>query len=126
MVSNSWKEKVVEVKRANDTLLKIPIIIGDKVVNIISAYAPQMGAKSKGKNYLDKFEDAIRTVREEEKLIIGADMNGMVGKRRDGYQEVHGGRGFGIRNEDGDYILEMAKSFELACMNTWFQRLDKY
>ncbi|XP_066958927.1 uncharacterized protein [Macrobrachium rosenbergii] len=53
-------------------------------------------------------------------------MNGTLGKRRDGYEEVHGGHGFGIRNEDVDYILEMAQSFALACMNIWFQKLDKY
>lgn len=43
-----------------------------------------------------------------------------MGKRRDGYEEVHGGHGFGIRNEGGEYVLEMAQSFELVCMNTWF------
>ncbi|XP_064109086.1 uncharacterized protein LOC135217276 [Macrobrachium nipponense] len=64
-------------------------------------------------------------MKEEEKLII-ADMNGRVGKRRDRYVEIHRGHGFGIRNEDGDYLLEMAQSFELVCMNTWFQKLDKY
>ncbi|XP_066986829.1 craniofacial development protein 2-like [Macrobrachium rosenbergii] len=112
IVSNNWKEKVVEVKRVNDRLLKIPIITGDKVVNI----------RQEKELFRQEFEDAISTVREEEKLIIGADMNGRVGKRRDGYEEVHRGHGFGIRNEDVDYILAMAESFELACMNTWFQK----
>ena len=32
----------------------------------------------------------------------------------------------GIRNEDGDYVLEMAQSFELSCMNTCFQKTDKH
>ncbi|XP_064103331.1 uncharacterized protein LOC135213280 [Macrobrachium nipponense] len=68
----------------------------------------------------------IKAMKEEEKLIIGADKNGRVGKRRDGYEEVHGDHGFGIRNEDGDHLLKMAQSFELACMTTWFQKLDKY
>ncbi|XP_064117685.1 uncharacterized protein LOC135223110 [Macrobrachium nipponense] len=75
--------------------------------------------------FSQEFEAAIKTVKEE-KLLIGADMNGRVGKRRDGYQEVHGGHGFAIRNGDGDYLIEMAQSFELACMNTWFPKLDKY
>ncbi|XP_068219195.1 uncharacterized protein [Palaemon carinicauda] len=71
------------------------------------------------------FESTIRTVKEEQKLIIGADMYGRVEKRNDGYKDVHGGHGFGTRNEDGAYVLEMAQSFELECINTWFQ-LDKH
>ncbi|XP_064100811.1 uncharacterized protein LOC135211431 [Macrobrachium nipponense] len=76
--------------------------------------------------FRQEFEAAIRTVNEDETQMIGADMNGRVGKIRDGYEEVHRGYGFGIRNKDGHYLLEMAQSFELAYMNTWFQKLDKY
>ncbi|XP_066971908.1 craniofacial development protein 2-like [Macrobrachium rosenbergii] len=123
IVNNNWKKKVVEVKRVNDRLLKIPIIIEDKVTNIIAAYAPQVGCQEQEKELFGQEFEAV--IREEERLIIGADMNGRVGKRRDGYKEVHGGHGFGIRSEDGDYILETAQSFELACMKTWFQKLDK-
>ena len=36
-----------------------------------------------------EFEATIRTVKEEEKLIIGADMNG-----RGGYEEIYGGHGY--------------------------------
>ncbi|XP_064078491.1 uncharacterized protein LOC135195917 [Macrobrachium nipponense] len=84
-----------------------------------------MGCQEQEKElFRQEFEAAMRTVKEE--LIIGADMNGRVGKRRDGYEEVQGSHGFEIRNEDGDYLLEMAQSFELVCMNTWFQKLDKF
>ncbi|XP_064117891.1 uncharacterized protein LOC135223356 [Macrobrachium nipponense] len=73
-----------------------------------------------------EFEAVIRKVREEKKLIIGVDMIGRVGKRRDGYEKLHRGHVFGTRNELGNYKLEMAQSFKLACMNTWFQKLDEY
>ncbi|XP_068229637.1 uncharacterized protein [Palaemon carinicauda] len=85
-----------------------------------------MGCQDQEKKlFRQDFEAAIRNVKGKEKLIIRADMNGSEGKRREGYEEIHGGHGFGI-NEDGEYILEMAQSFELACMNTWFQKLDKH
>ncbi|XP_064098164.1 uncharacterized protein LOC135209400 [Macrobrachium nipponense] len=74
----------------------------------------RMGCKEEEKElFRQEFEAAFRTVKEE-KLVIGADMNGSVGERGDGYEEVHGGHGSGIRNEDGDYLLQMAQSFELA------------
>ena len=45
IVSNNWNEKLIKVKRLNNMLLKIPIIIGDMIVHIILAYAPQMGCQ---------------------------------------------------------------------------------
>ena len=127
IVNHFWKEKVIDVVRVNNRLLKISIIVGDKVVHIISAYAPQMGCQDQEKEaFRHELEEVMRTVKENDRLILGADMNGRVGKRRDGYEEVHGGHGFGVRNEDGEYVLEMAQSFEMVCMNTWFQKLDKH
>ena len=74
--------------------------------------------------FRQKLEAIVRTVKEDEKLIMGVDMNYRVEKRRNGYEEVHGGHRYGIRKEDRKYILEMAYSFELVCMNTWFQKLS--
>mgnify|MGYP001798679339 CR=1 FL=1 len=45
IVSNNWNKKLIKVKRVNNMLLKIPIIIGDMIVHIILAYAPQMGCQ---------------------------------------------------------------------------------
>ena len=127
IVSNTWKDKVIEVKRVNDRILRLSITIENRVLHIISAYAPQMGCPDAEKEaFREELEASIRIVKEEEKLIIGADMNGRVGKIRDGYEDVHGGHGFGVRNEDGGYVLEMAQSFGLSCMNTWFEKLDRH
>ncbi|XP_068209296.1 uncharacterized protein [Palaemon carinicauda] len=35
------------------------------------------------------------------------------------------GHGFRIRNEDEEYTSEVTLSFELACLNTWFQKLNR-
>ena len=58
--------------------------------------------------FRQELQTAIRMVRDGEKIIIEADMNGSVGKRRTGY-EVHGGHSFVVRNEDGEYELGMAQ-----------------
>ncbi|XP_068216637.1 uncharacterized protein [Palaemon carinicauda] len=73
-----------------------------------------------------EFEATIRTVKDEEKLIIGADMNGRVAKTGDGYQEVLGDHRLRTRNEDGEYVLEMAHRFELLYVNTWVLKLEKH
>ncbi|KAL6588053.1 hypothetical protein OROMI_001031 [Orobanche minor] len=61
-----------------------------------------------------------------EKLIIGGDLNGHVGVSRDGFESVHGGFGFGDRNEAGNGILDFALAYDLGIMNTWFEKRDSH
>jgi len=39
--------------------------------------------------------------------VIGADMNGHVGSDANGYEGIHGGCGYGERNEEGNRFLEI-------------------
>ena len=57
-----------------------------------------------------------------EKLFIGGDLNGHVETSRDGFDNVHGGFGFGERNESGNLFLDFALSYDLILANTWFRK----
>ena len=57
-----------------------------------------------------------------ERIFIGGDLNGHVGKANRGYERVHGGYGFGERNEMGDAILDFAVGYDLAIANTFFKK----
>ena len=54
---------------------------------------------------------------ENEKLIVCGDMNGHMGARTYGFEGVHGGKGFGIRNAEGEMLLEFADAMGLAVCN---------
>jgi len=58
----------------------------------------------------------------EEMLIVAGDLNGHIGERADGYEGVHGGFGYGARNDDGNRILETAVALELVVCNTMFMK----
>ena len=47
-------------------------------------------------------------------VIIGGDLNGHVGKEVNGYEGVHGGYGYGIRNTEDEDILEMAAALDMV------------
>ena len=49
----------------------------------------------------------------KEKLFIGGDLNGHVRTSRYGFNSIHGGFGFGERNESGNSILNFALSYDL-------------
>uniref|UniRef100_A0A0A8ZH84 Craniofacial development protein 2-like n=1 Tax=Arundo donax TaxID=35708 RepID=A0A0A8ZH84_ARUDO len=65
------------------------LVVEDLVLNVISAYAPQVGHNESTKKELcENLEDMIRSVPNGEKLFIG-DLNGHVGISNIGFEEVH-------------------------------------
>src|SRR3989441_10732850 len=56
--------------------------------------------------------------------MIGGDMNGHVGGKVDGYEGVHGGKGYGARNTEGEMLLEFADAMKLVVLNTWFTKSE--
>jgi len=50
--------------------------------------------------------------------VIAGDFNGHVGERSEGFEGVHGGKGYGSRNEDGERLLEFADSTNMKIINT--------
>ncbi|VDP22435.1 unnamed protein product [Heligmosomoides polygyrus] len=92
---------------------------------ITSAYAPQPGCSKQDKDdfYLS-LEEAIRSVPEGDYLSMAADMNGHVGSGRRGVERVHGGKGIGLINPDGERILDLAISHDLAICSTFFAKRE--
>ena len=57
-----------------------------------------------------------------ERVLIGGDLNEHVGAESSGYEDVHGGFGFGDRNVEGEMILESAQAMGMIIANTWFKK----
>ncbi|ESN91079.1 hypothetical protein HELRODRAFT_182336 [Helobdella robusta] len=56
------------------------------------------------------------------KRINSHNLNGHVEEKTDGFDNVHGGFGYGKRNEDGNRILEFAESHGFCLLNTYFRK----
>ena len=95
----------------------LKVLVGKRVVTIISTYAPQQGLSDNAKEtfYADLILHTSK-VDEKEVIILGGDMNGHVGKTTAGYEDVHGGFGYGVRNAEGERILEFGLALEFGCM----------
>ncbi|GJW18221.1 cleavage/polyadenylation specificity factor, 25kDa subunit, partial [Tanacetum coccineum] len=66
------KDIVVHVNRCSDRIISLTIVINGETVNVISAYAPQVGLRG--------------------------DLNGHIEAVTEGYAGVHRGFGYGVRN----------------------------
>lgn len=93
----------------------------------MSVYAPQFGCDDvvKDKFWRD-FDAVVMSIPESEELYIGGDFNGHVGRMNGGYERVHGGWGFGSMNQDGEALLQAASAFDLAIVNTFFEKRDQH
>ena len=99
----------------------------DKILNVISAYAPQVGCPHEEKSqFYEHLEQIMRNIKPEEEIIIGADLNGHVGRDRSGFEQEHGGHSFGDRNEEGEDVLRFAQAYNLGLVNTFFQKQEEH
>ena len=58
-MAEEWIEKVFEVQRVSDRILLVKLIVGQRVVTLLSVYAPQSGLSDVDK---DLFFDQLRAV----------------------------------------------------------------
>ena len=54
--------------------------------------------------------------------MMGGDLNGHVGELAEGYEGVHVGSGFGVRNTEGVRILECGDALDMVVCNTMFKK----
>ena len=70
----------------------------------------QKRPETEKERFYDQLLDTAMAVPDNEVLIILGDWNGHVGAAADGYEDAHGGHGFGERNAEGVRILQFAWS----------------
>ncbi|KAK3876473.1 hypothetical protein Pcinc_018758 [Petrolisthes cinctipes] len=112
---------VIQVERINARIIKIKIIMERKVANIFSVYA-QVGRPEEEKEAFWGTLDDATMVSESEVLLVAGDLTGHIGEDRGGFEEVMGTYGFGVRNRQGERILEFCQSKELRVINTMFKK----
>jgi hypothetical protein len=108
LVAKRWIEKVISVNRVSERLLVLRVRVGRSILNLVTVYAPQVGRTTEEKEefmvLLGKMISAVDAV---EQLVVCGDMNGHVGAKSEGFEEVHGGFGYGERNVEGEMLMEM-------------------
>jgi exonuclease III len=123
VLDKSLKDGVVDIKRQGDRIILVKLLVGDLILNVISAYAPQIGLnESIKRQFLEQLDALVISVPVSKKLFIGGDLNGHVGSSRVGFDGVHGGFGYGSRNQEGEGILNFVLAYDLFVANTLFRK----
>ena len=64
----------------------------------------------------------IKSVTKQERIVLGADLNGHVGEVNIGDEEIMGRYDAGTRNKKGSMVVDFGKSMNLAIVNTYFKK----
>ena len=124
-IAERWIDSVVNVVRVNERIMYVKLVIEIQIVNIVLAYAPQVGLSAEEKDdFWDSFIIVLSGIPKQEIIFIGSNMNGHVGRDADGYSGVHAGMGFGTRNAEGERILEFGDAVGMVVCTTFFKKED--
>ena len=127
MVREELAESVLEVKRVWDRLMAMKLEVNGSILNIVSAYAPRVNNSMEEKNdFWKDLDGLIESISTEERIVLGADLNGHVGEGNIKREEIIGRYGAGTRNKEGSMVVNFGKRMDLAIVNTYFKKKDEH
>ena len=91
------------------------------MLNVISAYVPQVGCIREEKEtfWLD-LDETVEKIPRNEGIVVGTDLNGHVEERNNGDEECMSRHRLGKRNNEGQALVDFAKRRKLVITNTYF------
>ena len=79
------------------------------------------------KNDFWKHRDGlIECVSKQERIVLGANLNGHVGKENIEDEEIIGRYGAGMRNKEGSMVVDFAKRMDFEIVNIYFKKKHKH
>jgi len=127
VLNDDLKKGVLEMRRPSDRIILLKVEMGQQVVNIMSAYAPQSGCADEEKEkFWGDLDEEMRKIPDGEKLWIGGDFNGCVGSDNTGIEATVGKYGYGERNGGGEAIVDFAVSHDLWIVNTFYKKAPRH
>ena len=86
-----------------------------------------MGCNTEEKEeFWNELDEEVQKIPGAERVVIGADLNGHVGKEKTGDERVMGRYGLRERNEEGQGIMDFAKRMGMAVLNTYFKKKEEH
>ena len=109
------------MERVTDKTICLKMELNGVMLNVFSAYAPQVGCIREEKEafWMD-LDETVEKILKNERIVVGADLNRHVGKGNNGDEECMGRHELGKRNNEGQAVVNFAKGMEQGITNTYF------
>ena len=84
---------------------------------------PQVGCTDEEKEtFWEQTDQELSATLDDGRVIVGGNLNGQIGRGREGIDRIYGGWGMGDRKDEGGNIVDTAFAFDLAIINTFFEK----
>ena len=77
-------------------------------------------------DFWEDLDGLIESISKEDRIVLGADLNGHVGKGNIADEEIMGRYGAGTRNKEGSMVVDFGKRMDLAIVNTYYKKKDEH
>lgn len=82
ILDKELKGEVCEVNRKSDWIMSVKVQFGGNIIMVICGCAPQSGCEEEVKDaFWRELDQVIMEIPDGERVIVGADLNGHVGRR---------------------------------------------
>ena len=116
---------VEKVMYVNNRIIAVTLDLKSYKVSFIQAYAPQQGRPQEEKEiFYDQLQDTYDALPAESEILVIGDLNGHVGSSR--VENVIGEFGVGVRNDEGEAIIDFCVRNSLSVMNTYFKHKESH
>jgi len=124
-VAEKWVDSVVSVERQSERIMVLKMVLGDRLLNVFTVYAPLSGKPDEVKEcFWNEVFHLVSCIPQNEITVFAGDVNWHVGSSNVGYDGKHGGFGYSSRNADGSRISEFADGLNLVICNTLFTKQE--
>ena len=125
-----WEKAGCDVFTFGARILAVRLLMRDEKGRtaytwIISAYAPVSSKMDEIDEYLHDFQDCIDHCGRRARLVIGADVNAVLGIKRGNHDRVLGKHGLPRRNDAGRTLYQFLAKNELCVTTTRFRDVSK-
>ena len=121
-LAEKWIETVANTSRVSDRTIAMVLLRGNTVL-VNSVYTRRFDLDE---SYRDDLLDCVIIVagsfRERLVNIITRGFKGHVEVNAEDYENHQGGNGFGVRNKEGEKILEFCAAIHMTVRNTIFKK----
>ena len=126
-MKDEYAERVLEVRSISDRVMSVKLEVEGEMINVVSAYAPQVGFEVDGKEeFWSELDEVMESAQRVERVVIGADLSGHVGEGYKGDKEVIGEYGIRERNIEEQIIVDFAKRMGMTVVNSCFTKKEEH
>ena len=94
-------------------------------LNVVQCYAPTNDHEDEIKNnFYSKLQTVLDRFKDKDITIVMGDFNAKIGHNNQGYEEIMGRQGLGIKNENGELFINFCADNSLVIGGSIFQHKD--